>query len=133
MSVRHSLHLTVTVLVYFTAISLGAGLFVVNTDRGLLLLVPVLVGAVLLGHAVKTAHLDELGYAIMWAWAGLLAVSVVGTVTEVFVLQGAVSPVAEPHVARVLGTFSFVTVLVVAYLRGVRTAPEGGSRWSLRV
>jgi hypothetical protein len=86
---------------------------------------------VLLGHAVKTANLDTLGYATMWLWAGVLGLIVAGTATEEFVLQGDVSPVAEIPVVRVLGTFSLITILVGAYIRGVQTATHEGSQRSV--
>jgi hypothetical protein len=123
MSALPSVRLIVTALVYFTAISLGAGVLVVNTAP-FLLTVPLLTGAVLLGHAVKTTNLNELGYATMWLWGAVLALSVAGTVTEQFLLQGNVSPLAEIPVVRVLGTFSLITILVAAYMRGIQTATQ---------
>lgn len=118
MSAVRSLRFLFTALVYVTAIALGAGVFVVNQPR-LLVVVPLVTGGVLLGHAAKSGTLDELGRAIMWLWAAVLAISVVGTVTEAFVLYGAVAPLVEIPV-RVLGTFTLVAVLVAAYVRGVR-------------
>ena len=129
MSSLPSIRLIVAVFVYFAAISLGAGILMVNPAR-FLLIIPLLTGAVLLGHAVKTANLDELGYASMWLWAAVLALSVAGIVTEEFILQRDVSPLAEIPVTRVLGTFSLITILVAAYIRGVQTATQDGSQSS---
>jgi len=123
-----SIRLTITALVYSTAISLGAGILVVNPAR-FLLIVPLLTSIVLLGHAIKTANFDELGYATMWLWAGVLALVIVGAVTET-VLQADVSPLAEIPVARVLGTFSLIVILIAAYIRGIQRAPTEGSQSS---
>ena len=130
MSSLPAIHLIVAAFVYFTAISLGAGILVVNPAR-FLLIVPLITGVVLLGHAVKTTNLDELGYATMWLWAAVLALSVAGTVTEEFILQGDVSPLAEIPVARILGTFSLITILVAVYTRSVRTATQEESQSSV--
>jgi hypothetical protein len=123
MSSLPSIHLVVAAFVYFTAISLGAGILVVNPAR-FLLIIPLITGVVLLGHAIKTTNLDELGYATMWLWAAVLALSVAGTIAEEFILQGDVSPLAEISAARVLGTFSLITVLIAAYMCGIQTAVE---------
>ena len=130
MSALTSIRLIVTAVVYFTAISLGAGVLVVNTAP-LLLTVPLLTGAVLFGHAVKTANLDELGYATMWLWAAVLALSVAGMAAEEFILQRDIAPLAEIPVARVLGTFSLITILVAAYMRGIQTATQKGNQVSV--
>ncbi|WP_089667490.1 hypothetical protein [Halobacterium jilantaiense] len=114
-----SLRLVVTASVYFTAVSLGAGIFVVDPVRPLLF-VPVCTGAVLLGHAVTTANLDELGYAIMGLWTGVLSLSVLGAVTDAFLSQRAVPPVVTLPAARVLGTVGLVAILVAAYVHRVR-------------
>jgi len=123
MSAVRSPRFLFTALVYVTAIALGAGVFVVNQPR-LLVVVPLATGGVLLGHAVKSGNLDALGRAIMWLWAVVLAVSVVGTVTEEFVLRGAVAPLVETPAVRVLGTFGLVAILVAAYVRGMRREPQ---------
>jgi len=123
-----SIRLTVTAFVYLTAISLGAGILVVNPAR-FLLIVPLLTGTVLLGHAMKTGKLDELGHATMWLWAGVLALIVVGMVTEA-VLQADVSPLAEIPVARVFGTFCLISLVVAAYIRGIQRAPTEESHSS---
>lgn len=123
-----SIRLIIPVFMYYTAISLGAGILVVNPAR-FLLIIPLLTSTVLLGHAIKTANLDELGYATMWLWAGVLALVVVGSVTEV-VLQADVLPLAEIAVARVLATFSLIAILIAAYIRGIHRAPIEGSQSS---
>ncbi len=120
------IRLIVAAFVYFTTISLGAGILVINPAR-FLLIIPLITGVALLGHAVKTTSLDELGYATMWLWAAVLALSVAGTITEEFMLQGDVAPLAEIPVARVLGTFSLITVLIASYMRGIQTAGERGT------
>lgn len=123
MSSLLSISLIVAAFVYFTAISLGAGILVVNPAR-FLLIVPLITGAVLLGHAVKTTNLDELGYATMWLWAAVLVLSVAGMIIEMFIFQGDVAPLAEIPVARVLGTFSLISILVAAYIRCIQTATQ---------
>jgi hypothetical protein len=130
MSSLPSIRLIVAAFVYFTAISLGAGILVVNPAR-FLLIVPLITGVVLLGNAIKTTNLDELGYATMWLWAAVLALSVAGMVIEEFILQGDIAPLAEIPVARVLGTFSLITVLVAAYIRGIQTAAQKGTQASV--
>ena len=128
MSSLPSIRLIVTAFVYFTAISLGAGILVINPAR-FLFIVPLMTGAALLGHAVKTANLNKLGYAAMWLWAVVLALTVVGMITEEFIVRGDVSPLAELPVARVLGTFCLIAIIVAAYIRGIqRATPEGGQR-----
>jgi hypothetical protein len=107
--------------VYFTAITSGTGILVLNPAR-FPLVVPLITGTVLLGHAVKTTNLDELGYATMWVWAAVLALSAIGTTIETFIIQGEVAPLADIPGARVLGTFGLVSILVAAYSRGIRTA-----------
>ncbi|WP_071933146.1 hypothetical protein [Halodesulfurarchaeum formicicum] len=127
MSALPSIRLTVTAFVYFTAISLGAGILVVNPAR-FLLIVPLITGAILLGHAVKSAYLNKLGYATMWLWTGVLALVVIGAVAEI-VLQADVLPLAEIPVARVLGTFSLIAIVVAAYIHEKQRATiEGGQR-----
>jgi hypothetical protein len=123
-----SIRLTVTAFAYYMTIFLGTGILVVNPAR-FLLIIPLLTGTVLLGHAIKTANLDELGYAIMWLWAGALALVIVGAVSET-VVQADVPPLAEVPVARVLGTFGLITILVAAYVRGIQRAPTEGSQSS---
>jgi len=130
MSSLPSIRLIVAAFVYFTAISLGAGILVVNPAR-FLLIVPLITGVVLLGNAIKTTNLDELGYATMSLWAAVLALSVAGMVIEEFILQGDIAPLAEIPVARVLGTFSLITVLVAAYIRGIQTAAQKGTQASV--
>lgn len=127
MSALPSIRLIVTTVVYFTVISLGAGILVINTAP-FLFTVPLLAGSVLLGHAIKTTNLDELGYATMCLWAAVLALGTAGMVTEEFILHRDVSPLAEIPVVRVLGTFSLITIPVVAYGRGVQTAAEEGDQ-----
>lgn len=121
MSSLPSIRLIITVSVYVTATTLGTGILVLNPPR-FLLVVPLITGTALLGHAVKTTNLDELGYATMWVWAAVLAVSAIGTTIETFILQGEVAPLADIPSARVLGTFGLIGVLVAAYIRGIRTA-----------
>ena len=129
MSALPSIRLTVTAFVYFTAASLGAGILVVNPAR-FLLIVPLINGAVLLGHAVKTANLNKLRYATMWLWAGVLGLVVIGAVAEI-VLQADVPPLAEIPVVRVLGTFSLIAIVVAAYIHGIQRATIGGSQRSI--
>lgn len=127
MSARRPIHRALSILVYFTAITLGVGVLVINPVRRLLV-APVLIGVAALGHAVKTAHLDELGYATMWLWLAVLALAVGGMAVEEFVLPRNVPPVVEIPVARVLGTLGLVTVLAATYVRGVRRARRSGGR-----
>jgi hypothetical protein len=129
MSALPSIRLTVTAFVYFTAISLGAGILVVNSAR-FLLIVPLITGAILLGHAVKTANLNKLGYATMWLWAGVLGLVVIGAVAEI-VLQADVPPLAEIPVVRVLDTFSLIAIVVAAYIHGIQRATIEGSQRSI--
>jgi len=129
MSALPSIRLTVAAFVYFTAISLGAGILVVNSARFLFIL-PLITGATLLGHAIKTANLNKLGYATMWLWAGVLALVVIGAVAEI-VLRADVPPLAEIPVARVLGTFSLITIVVAAYVHGIQRATTEGSQRSV--
>lgn len=122
MSRRHLIRRALSGLVYVTAITLGAGLLVVHPVRALLA-VPILTGIVVLGHAVKTNQLDELGYATMWLWAAVLVLSAGWMVIEGGVLAHRNSPpVVEIPVARVLGTLGLLAVLVAAYVRGVQQA-----------
>ncbi len=125
----HSIRLIVAAFVYCTAISLGAGILLTTPVRALLI-IPLITGVVLLGHAIQTTNLDELGYATIWLWAAVLALSVAGTITEEFMIQGDVAPLAEISVARVLGTFSLITVLIAAYMRGIQTAAQKETRAS---
>lgn len=117
MSSLQSIRFIITVWVYFTTIVLGTGILVVNPAR-FLLIVPFITATVLIGHAKKTTNLDELGYATMWLWAGVLALVVIGAVAEI-VLQADVPPLAKIPVARVLGTFSLIGIEVTAYIRGI--------------
>ena len=129
MSALPSIRLTIATFVYFTAISLGAGILVVNSARFLFIL-PVITGAILIGHAIKTTNLNKLGYATMWLWAGVLALVVIGAVAEI-VLQSDVPPLAEIPVARVLSTFSLIAIVVTAYVRGIQRATVEGSQRSV--
>ncbi len=114
-------------LVYFTAITLGVGVLVIHPARRLLV-APVLTGVAAVGHAAKTAHLDELGYATMWLWLAVLALAVGVMAVEAFVLPRNLPPVVELPVARALGTLGLATVLATTYVRGVRSASRSGGR-----
>ena len=119
MSWRRSARRLVALVVYLTTFTLGAGLFVVDPVR-VLLAVPVLVGVVVLGHAVKTSHLDAVGVAILWLWGAVLALIVGGAVVSTAFLHRDVPPLVELPVARVVGTVALVAVPLAVYLRRVR-------------
>jgi hypothetical protein len=115
-----SIRRCLSVLVYFAAISLGAGLLVADPTRPLLV-VPVSVAVVLLVRALTTATLDELGHATMWLWVAIFALSVGGGLFESFVVgQHDVPSLAEVPAARTVGTFGLSTVLVAVYAHTVR-------------
>ncbi|AGB33788.1 hypothetical protein C488_08557 [Natrinema pellirubrum DSM 15624] len=117
-SVRHLF----SIFVYFTAITYGIGILVVSPTRSLLI-VPIMTGIGLLSHAVKTTHLDELGYAIMWLWFAVLALVGGGLMIDEFVLvHREIPPVAESSMARVLGTLGLVVVLITVYVHSVQRA-----------
>ena len=127
MSGHLSLRRLVSLLVYFTAFTLGTSLFVIDPVR-VLLVVPLLTGVVLLGHAAKTGHLDEVGYAVVWLWGAVFALSVGGLVVEIFLLYRDIPALVDIPVARILGTVMLTAVPVTVYLRGVqRTRRERGS------
>jgi|AntRauMinimDraft_4_1070384.scaffolds.fasta_scaffold06097_1 hypothetical protein len=121
MGALRSIRLTLSILVHFTALTLGAGPLVINPVRALLV-VPILTGVVLLGHAVKTSHLDELGYGIVWLWVALLALTVGGVAIEAIILRQDMPPLVEIPVARVLGTIGLIIILVTTYIRGVQSS-----------
>ena len=112
-----------SVLVYFIAISLGAGVFVVNPPR-VILVAPVLTGCLLLGHAVKTTHLEELGYATMWLWVALLFLQVslqLGwLIWETNLVHREIPPLVGFPEIRFLGTIWLLAVLLTSYIRGVQ-------------
>ena len=109
-----------SVLVYFGAISLGAGAFVVDPTRPLLV-VPVSVAVVLLARALKTATLDELGHATIGLWVAILALSVGGGLFESFVVgRHDVPSLAEVPAAHTVGTVCLSTVVVALYGHNVR-------------
>ncbi|CQH44874.1 uncharacterized protein HHUB_1086 [Halobacterium hubeiense] len=118
---RRSARRLVALVVYFVTFTLGAGLFAIDPVR-VLLAVPVLAGVVVLGHAVKTSHLDAVGVAILWLWGAVLALSVGGAVVETafLLLHRDVPPLVELRVARVVGTVALVAVPLSVYLRRVR-------------
>lgn len=114
-----------SVIVYFFAISLGAGVFVVNPPR-VLLIMPILTGCLLLGHAVKTAHLDELGYATLWLWIALfflqIGLQLGWLIWETIQVHREISPLVGFPEARFLGTVWLLAVLFISYIRGVKRA-----------
>jgi hypothetical protein len=124
------IRLPLSILVYFAAITLGTGLLVIDPLR-VLLIVPLLTCAVLLGHAVKTGHLDELGYATMGLWAAVLVLIVGGLTIEAVIFHRDMPPVVEIQVARVLGTVGLITILGSIYIRGVQRARRDEGRGTL--
>lgn len=122
--------LLLSVLVYFTALTFGTSLLVIDPVR-VLFIVPLLTCVVLLGHAVKTRHLDELGYATMWLWAAVLTLIVGGLTVEAVILHRDMPPVVEIQVARVLGTFGLIAVLVTIYIRTVKRSRRDENRETL--
>jgi hypothetical protein len=127
MTALQNIRRVVSVLVYFIAISLGAGVFVANPPR-VLLMVPILTSCLLLGHAVKTNHLEELGYATMWLWAALLFLQVslqLGwLIWGTILVHREISPLVGFPEIRFLGTIWLLAVLLTSYIRGVQ---GGGS------
>ena len=115
MALQQSIRIAVTILVYAFAVVLGGSVLVPDpTDP--LLVVPVLGGGVLIVHALWTTHLDELGYAILWLWAAVLAMSVGAVVVETAVVTGELPPIASVPTARVVGTLGLTAVLTAVYL-----------------
>ncbi|MEE6208964.1 hypothetical protein U3A55_02180 [Salarchaeum sp. III] len=112
-----------SILVYFTALTLGSSILVVTPVRTLIV-VPLLSVVVLLGHAVKTNQLDQIGYATMWLWIFILALSVGGLAVEVLVVHREIPPLVDIPVARVLGTVALIAVPVTIYLRGVQKSRQ---------
>lgn len=131
MSGGRSVRRLFSLLVYLNAASIGTGLFVLTPARPLVI-VPLVTVGVLLSHAVKTAELDALGYAILWLWAAILALFVGSVVIEQLILSHRdIRPLAEIPAVRVVGTGGLLTVLVTAYIRGVRGASQEGQQDTL--
>ena len=116
MNVRAAIRTLLTVLVYGFCISLGSTLLLPNpTDP--LLAVPLGSGTLLLGHALHTGRLDELGTAIVGLWASLLLATVaLGVASEFMFPVGGQVELAGP--ATALGV---TLVLVGGYALSVRT------------
>ena len=60
----------------------------------------------------------------------MLALVVIGAVAEI-VLQADVPPLAEVPVARVLGTFSLIAIIVAAYIHGIQRTTIEESQQSI--
>ncbi|MCD2200940.1 hypothetical protein LPA44_13705 [Halobacterium sp. KA-4] len=127
MSSPRSIKLILLTLVYFWALTLGAGLLVVSPVR-VFLIVPTLAALGLLGHAVIKDHLDELGYAIMWLWATILALIVGELIVETFILKRDIPPLVELPIPRTLGTVGLVVVLVTTYTLCVQRSTQAEER-----
>ncbi|QDX41130.1 hypothetical protein [Salarchaeum sp. JOR-1] len=132
MSETRRIHRILSVAVYFAALTLGSSILVVNPVRPLVV-VPLLSVVVLLGHAVKTNHLDQIGYATMWLWVFVLGLSVGGLAVEAVLVHREIQPLVDIPVARVLGTVVLLAVPVTSYLRGVqksrrKTTPDPTTR-----
>ncbi len=94
---------------------LGGGLLL-DDPTAPLAVVPIGCGVFLLIHAWHTTHLSELGYAIMWLWTAILAISVgTGVLTHIIVVQPDPEPLSELTIARGVGTVGLSTVLITAY------------------
>lgn len=118
MTARHWIRVLLAVLVYGTAISIGGALFVSDpTDP--ILVVPVGGGLAVIAHAVRTAQLDEVGYAVGGMWATILVVSVGVGVVEMVALSG--RSLASDSV-DVLGAVVVTTVLIVGYVVALKRA-----------
>ena len=115
MAIRQHLRRLLTGSMYSAAIVLGAGILVVDPPSPLLG-IPVLVGGSLIIHASNTAHLDELGYAIMGLWATLLALSVGTGIAETVLFSRTRAPIAESPAAEGIGTLGLTIVLVGGYV-----------------
>ena len=129
MSTLRSVRWLCSILVYFTAITYGTGIFVVRPARPLLV-VPVLTGGVLLSHAVATTQLDAVGDATMWLWTVVLALVGGGLVAEEFVHRD-IPPIVDIPVARTFGTLGLIAALITAYVRNVQRAKQGETRSGL--
>lgn len=117
-----------TVLVYSVTVFLGSVLFVPD-PTSLLVFLPVIVGSALLVHALRTANLDELGYAIIGLWLAILLLSGGTGVVDTFVVGGQLAPLTAIPATRVLGTVGLLTVLVGTYRFFVgreQSGPESG-------
>ncbi|WP_323677243.1 hypothetical protein [Halorubellus sp. PRR65] len=115
MAIRQQLRRLLTGIIYSAAIVLGAGILVADPTSPLLG-IPVLVGGGLIIHALNTAHLDELGYAIMGLWATLLVLSVSTGIAKTFLFSRTHAPIAEIPAAQVIGTLGLTIVLVGSYV-----------------
>lgn len=113
---QSSLRVALTVFVYVVAVVLGGSLFVPDPTSPWIVLPPLAAG-ILVVHAVKTAHLDELGYAIAGMWATLLAISIGAVVVGALVSGGRGFPaLVEVPFASAVGTVGVTIVLVATYL-----------------
>ncbi|WP_049971348.1 hypothetical protein [Haladaptatus cibarius] len=109
MNSRHLAGSLCTIVVYAVFIYVGGTLFV-PTPTHALLAIPLVCGSFLILHAVQTAQLDELGYAIMGLYATLLVVSV-----SLGIVETVMGSDVSSHLGGAVGTLSLSAVFVGWY------------------